>query len=297
MINYLLLVAATIFSTGKALMCKALGAGGYTRKQTAVLNCKAFFVAFVCSLFFVINNLKGLIEISAFSLTLSVFFGLCVAFTQIMQAKAMGNGPASMVSLIYSCGFLVPILYGLVFWDESVSFLQWIGIALLIVVLCLIIEKKGEKTALLKWLPFAALAMLGSGANAIFQKTHQFSEFKGELHFFLVYALLFSALFSALAALVIREPKREAEKLKRKEQIKKNLLLPLCLGASVGLLNFMNLYLSSKLPSVVQFPVFNIGSMLLTSVISAIIYKDKPTKRQTVGFIIGIAAILMVGML
>jgi hypothetical protein len=41
----------------------------------------------------------------------------------------------------------------------------------------------------------------------------------------------------------------------------------------------------------------NIGSMLLTSMISAVIYKDVPTKRQSAGFLLGIAAILIIGLL
>ena len=61
------------------------------------------------------------------------------------------------------------------------------------------------------------------------------------------------------------------------------------------MVNFINLSLSGKLPSVILFPVYNIGSMLLSSLISAIIYKDKPTKRQGIGFAIGIVAILIVG--
>ena len=63
------------------------------------------------------------------------------------------------------------------------------------------------------------------------------------------------------------------------------------------MLNFLNLSLSGKLPSVILFPIYNIGSMLLSSIISSIIYKDKPTKRQSVGFVLGIVAIFIVGVL
>ena len=293
--KYCILVLSTLLATGKSLFCKALGTGQYSKKETAILNFKALFIAFACSLIFVANELHRLLEISAFSIILSVFFGISVALTQIMQSTAMGKGPASLVSLVYSCGFLVPIFYGLLFWDESVSVYQWLGISLLVIALCLIVCKGEKGGKMFAWLPFAVIAMLGSGANAIFQKTHQYSPFADDLKIFLVYSLLFSALFTGIASLLIRNKGEKSPELSKKQRVIKKIVVPLCLGICVGLLNFLNLSLSGKLPSILLFPVYNVGSMLLSSLISALIYKDKPTKRQGIGFAIGIVAILIVG--
>ena len=148
----------------------------------------------------------------------------------------------------------------------------------------------------MKWVSFAIAAMLGSGINAIFQKTHQYSDFAEELPFFLVYSMFFSTVFIAIASVIIRDKETSKSRFSEKEALKK-IWIPLCLGVCVGTLNFINLELSGKLPSVIHFPVYNVGSMLLTSGISAIIYKDKPTKKQGIGFVIGIAAILVIGIL
>ena len=297
MIDYFILVLSTLLATGKALFCKALGMGNYTKKETAVLNFKSFLVAAACALLFVIGKAEQLISISSFSLTLSVIFGFVVALTQIMQAKAMGTGATSIVSLIYSCGFLIPIFYGLAFLNEGVSAFQWLGIAVLIVALYLIVYKGGVKSKTLIWLPFAVIAMIGSGTNAVFQKIHQLSEHKDELFVFVVYALFFSAVFTGIASLIIVDNGHSSSEITKKQKAFKNIIIPLGLGISVGLLNFTNLFLAGKLPSVIHFPIFNVGSMLLASGISAFIYKDMPTKRQGVGFVIGVAAILIIGIL
>ncbi|MBO5110802.1 MAG: hypothetical protein J6D21_08810 [Clostridia bacterium] len=292
---YFILIVSTLLATGKALFCKALGTGQYSKKETAILNFKSLLVAYACSLIFVIDKIEKLFELSMFSLVLSVFFGISVAITQIMQSKAMGSGPASLVSLIYSCGFLVPIFYGLAVWDEGVSVYQWFGILLLVIALCLIVCKGEKGGKMVAWLPFAAFAMLGSGANAIFQKTHQYSSFADELPFFLVCSLFFSSLFTGIVSLAIRKKGENAPGLSKKQRIIKKVIVPLCLGICVGLLNFLNLSLSGKLPSIILFPVYNVGSMLLSSFLSSLIYRDMPTKRQSVGFAIGIVAILIVG--
>ena len=293
--KYCILALSTLLATGKALFCKALGTGLYSKKETAILNFKALFVAFASSLFFVADEFNKLFDISIFSIALSVVFGISVALTQIMQSKAMGKGPASLVSLVYSCGFLVPIFYGLIFWDEGVSVYQCIGIFMLLVALYLIVCKGEKGGRLMAWLPFAALAMLGSGANAIFQKTHQYSAFANELKPFLVYSLFFSSLFTGIVSLVIRKSTESEPKLLKRQRVIKKVIVPLCLGICVGLLNFLNLNLSGKLSSVILFPIYNVGSMLLSSLISSLIFKDKPTKRQGIGFAIGIGAILIVG--
>ena len=183
------------------------------------------------------------------------------------------------------------------FWSESVSVYQWFGILLLVIALGLIVCKGEKRGTLIAWLPFAIVAMLGSGANAIFQKTHQYSDFSNEMHFFLVYSLFFSSLFTGIASFLIREKRESGIMLSKKEKAIKRAVVPVCLGICVGTLNFFNLYLSGKLSSIILFPIYNVGSMLLSSIISALIYRDKPTKKQSVGFLVGIIAILIIGML
>ena len=68
MTKYLLLALSTLLATGKALFCKALGTGQYSKKEAAVLNFKALFVAFACSLIFVADEIYKLLEISVFLL-------------------------------------------------------------------------------------------------------------------------------------------------------------------------------------------------------------------------------------
>jgi drug/metabolite transporter (DMT)-like permease len=211
---------------------------------------------------------------------------------------AMGKGPASTVTLIYASGFLIPIFYGIIFWEESVSPFQWLGVVLLTVALTLCVLKKEKKRRLIAWLPFAVFAMLGSGLNAILQKTHQLSAFSEEISFYLVYSLFFSALFTGLICpFITRERGTESTEKNKSKTVFKRFLLPTLLGVSVGVLNFLNLTLSGKLASVILFPIYNVGSMLLINLICALVYKEKMTVFQKIGFAVGIIAILIIGLL
>ena len=283
-------------ASGKALFCKMVGTGNRTKRERMALNFQSFFVAFICALCFVITKISALFTVSAFSLLLSIAFGASVAITQLAQAKAMGMGPSALVTFLYTCGFTIPLLYGILFWDETWSVYQGIGVALLIVSLILAMEKTVKKRTGLGWFVFAIVAMIGSGSSAIMQKTHQRSAFADELSIFLVMALFFSTVFTGIATLMLPKD-TEKDKLVGSEGKIRKVMVPIGLGVCVGALNFLNLYLSGKLPSVILFPIYNVGSMLLTTVVSSIIYKEKLTKKQTVSFLIGIAAIFMIGLL
>ena len=75
------------------------------------------------------------------------------------------------------------------------------------------------------------------------------------------------------------------------------MLFPVFLGVSVGCLNFLNLMLAGMLPAAIQFPVYNVGSLILTSAISVIAFKERLATRRLVGYAIGIVAILVIGLL
>ena len=297
MIYYIILIIATLIAAGKALMCKAIGAVDTTKKEKLSLNLKAFFVAFCCSLLFVANDISQIFSISTFSFVLSILFAISVSVTQIAQMKSMGNGPASIVTLIFSSAFLIPIIYSFIALSEEVSIAQWIGVALLAVALTLSVWKKEEKKSLKCWLPAAIIAMICSGTSAIIQKNHQSSIYAEEIYAFLVCCLFFSTIFTGVAYLLTRETAEEKNaKVKNKKKLVE-LVLPLCLGACSAILSYLNLMLSGKLLSVVQFPTYNVGSLLLVSIISFVFYKEKTTHIQKIGFCLGIVAILIIGLL
>ena len=298
MIYYTILIISTLIATGKALICKIIGAENTTKKEKLLFNLKAFFVAFLCSLIFIISNLSQLFTISTFSFVLSIIFAISVTFTQIAQMKSMGNGPASTVTLIYSTAFLIPIIYSFIALNEDISIAQCLGVLLLAVALVLSVWKKEEKRELKRWLPAAILSMFGSGISAIIQKSHQNSVYSDEIYIFLVYCLFFSTIFTSVAYRFTKKTnEHENAHTNENRKLLIKFIMPLCFGVCIGILNYLNLMLSGKLPSVILFPTYNVGSLLLVSITSFVIYKERTTGVQKVGFCMGVVAILIIGLL
>ena len=58
----------------------------------------------------------------------------------------------------------------------------------------------------------------------------------------------------------------------------------------------MNTYLAGVLDSAVLFPILNIGTILVSLLLSVIIYKEKIDRRDVLILILGILAIILVNL-
>ncbi len=293
--DYLFLVIATICASAKAIICKKIGQDNKGVSGVLFQNANIFAIGAIIILICNIGKVKSLLEISTFSLVLAAFFAVFLLFTQITQIYAMAGGLASLSSLIYTCGFLIPIFYNAAFLDESISVYQLLGIGLLIVALTVILPPERNRSFSFLWLTFALASMIGSGTNAVIQKIHQASEFKDELVPFLILSLLLAALLSFIFSFALKS--KESAPHKALYQKRGALFLIVLGGVVVGLMNVTNLRLAGRLPAVVHFPTYNICSMLITALAGKLLFGERIGKRKMLGFLLGLLAITIIGLL
>ena len=130
----------------------------------------------------------------------------------------------------------------------------------------------------------------------VMQKIHQSSDYRGELTMFLIIAFIGSFIFSAgsMAVGKIRNGKSEKEPLFSAKVSFLLLTVLFCAGGiGVALNNLINLYLSGVVESAIFFPVVNGGGLILITIASLVFFREKLTKRQWIGMIFGLAAVLL----
>ena len=287
--EYILLFCAALTSSFKGLICKRIGTENNSNKRIYLLNGGIFITASLTVLIYAALS-GGLYVPSLLTVILSLAFSAVLLFTQITETYAMKIGSTSITILIYSVGLVLPIFYGSVFLSEEVSLLQLFGMLLVILALVFIIDPRKDKSFKAKWLVFSVLAALGSGTTAIIQKVHQNSYVKDELCVFLVLAFLFSSIISICSGTVVKDGNERAS------FDKNTLRFVLFSGVCIGALNVLNLFLAGRLPAIIQFPIYNIGSMILTGLGGKIFFGERMSRRKTFGFLAGCAAILMIGL-
>ena len=109
---YFLLVISTLISSGKAVIFKKIGVESKYINQLLALNSLSFAVASVTVFAISGFNFNSIIRISPYSAVISAVLAFFVTITYLSQIKALSYGNTSATVLIYSCGFLIPIIFG-----------------------------------------------------------------------------------------------------------------------------------------------------------------------------------------
>lgn len=236
----------------------------------------------------------GFGKASLFTVLLGVLFGAVTALQGVTNMAALQVGPLSYTTVIISFSTLISALSGVLFFGESIGLWQIIGMALMLASFALANGgENGGKRANLRWLLLCVVAFLATGAIGVMQKIHQSSAFKEELNAFLVIAFAVSAFLSGVVALLLRKKESGSEE-NRNDRGGMMLLIFLMLvsGVCVAVNNKLNLYLSGVIDSVIFFPVVNGGGLVLTTLASLLIFKERLRGKQWIGILHGIASVL-----
>ena len=235
--------------------------------------------------------------VSLTSLTFAAIYGLLLILAQWFYTAALGKGNTALCSTVYSLGFILPTLSGAIFWSETFTLLDAIGIAL--AASAVVVsgfkkprgEQKSEKTSY--FLPLL-VAMLASGGLGIVQKIQQKSEFAYQKSSFLTLAFLLAAVMSLLAAIFVgKRNETRCETGGTRTFSAKKLGIAACVGLFFASCNLLNTSLAGMLDSAIFFPTLNIGVILLSTVCGALLLKERITRRDMLVLLIGSASILL----
>ena len=239
----------------------------------------------VCILLFGIGMIGG--TISWFTVLLGVLFGVVTALSNLYTMNALSEGPMHITLLITTSSMIIPTMSG-VFFGEGFSPYKLIAVVILIGFIYLSLGSGGDKKINKKWFFFVALAFLFQGSIGVLQKIHQASEHKAELNCFLFVAFICSLIYSRI---------RAKKGFKELNFGKKQVIIAVLCGVCTYAMNILNLHLAGVLPSQVFFPLVNGSSIVLTSLMSVIVFKEKISKKQLVGLCGGILSLIAICLL
>ena len=224
----------------------------------------------VCILLFAIGIING--GISVFTILLGVLFGVITAFSNMYKMCALSIGPMHITLLITTSSMIIPAISGVFFGEDFSVYKLLVMLVLLFFIYLSFDNTKGNRINK-KWLLFVALAFVSQGSIGVLQKVHQASEHKAELSGFLFVAFITSLIYSRIRA------KRSFKALGFG---KRHVIFAVVCGVCTYAMNILNLKLSGILPSQLFFPLINGSAIVLSSLTSILIFKEKITRRQLI---------------
>ncbi len=239
--------------------------------------------------------INGFGKIQLQTLLIAVPFGILFIVAILLYMKAMEIGSLSFSALVFSFGLLVPIIFGQLFWNESVSILQILALGVLLASFYLAGGAKLEKGRQfnVKWLLLILTAMVGNGMLMAMAKFHQRLLPGKDIGEFLIVAFVTAAIASALLTgfrIIFGK-----ERISEPKGIPFGLLV-LGAGVTTALGNWGALSLAGSMSAVLLFPVMNGGIVFVSSVFSVLFFKEKMTIRVISGMVLGLMALVLISM-
>lgn len=194
---------------------------------------------------------------SKFSLLLGVLLGIANILSLEFLLRAQKIGTVSYTAVIVSLSAILPTLSGLLFFDEKISFTQFIGLLFMIICIVLSTDNSGKEKTSALWLLFCAITFVATGFIGVIQKFHQNSSaHKKEMTVLLLTCFFISMTFSLMKFLT--------SKASRHDKIDKQIyILPILTSICFSFQHMINLFLSGVLPSIILFPIANFSPMLI----------------------------------
>ncbi|MBQ9117061.1 MAG: EamA family transporter, partial [Clostridia bacterium] len=241
-------------------------------------------------LFFLITDKGGLcvsIEVFLYGAVAGVLY--CVA--SLLTFIALGCGSFAMSMLILSYSGVFNIVYGLAFLRESVSVFTYVGLSLMMISLFLFRGKSKTdedikaKALSLKWLICIVISVTGCGLYGIVMRMQQIRFDNTRTNEFMIVTLGLSALILFIVG-AVKDGRDTIDILKNGG------LWAAGAGLSNGATNAISLLLNTMLPFTIVSPIRSGAKILLSFLLSLVLFKEKFLKRQIAGVIIGTAALV-----
>ncbi|HZJ82203.1 MAG TPA: EamA family transporter [Clostridia bacterium] len=237
----------------------------------------------------------GIKSLNPYTLWMGISFGIVFIGAIFSYMKAMELGPLSYSALFNSFGLLIPIIFGLFFWNEKIKLIQLSGLLLLLATFYLGNEpnEDGDKKQSGLWFVFCFFAFIGNGALMVISKGQQVLVIGEEVYEFLIIAFGTAAIISLLLFCW--------NHLYRKQEIEhfkswSFAWVSIIAAISTAIGNWLMLLLTTRVPSVVQFPTINGGMVFLSTLASSIIFKEKLSKKAMLGLLIGLMALVLLSL-
>ena len=165
--NYALLATSLLASATGTVARKY-----YTDKSGSSIASKCIYTAASCLVAAICLALVGNItRPSLFTVLLSILFGTITALQGIAMLAAMRLGPVSYTMMFSSFSTVITALSGVLFFNEQLTPLKGVGIALMLVSFVFAGENGAEKKkGNLTWLLLCIGVFLGTGGIGLMQR-------------------------------------------------------------------------------------------------------------------------------
>lgn len=293
--NIICLLSATILFAFYSIFMKYVP--GSNLRVTMFVT--SIFAALVSAMYFAVFLLEDS-TVSGITVMWAILKGIIGLIAQVAYFVAMQKGPLSYTTFIFSASMLVPALGSAILWKEEITPVQWCGIVLFLIAFYMVSIPGADKGNKIQrsWLPLCLLAFFTNGLASILVKAQQLALNGTEGTAMMMISYGVTCVFSLFIFIIFAYYQKEQILPKNMYTSVKKAMFPI-IGVAFcnGVANGFVTYLSSRISAAWLFPCVLGGSMILVTVFSVIVLKDKINKWGKLGIIAGLIAMFIMNMM
>lgn len=227
--------------------------------------------------------------------TLGLINGVVLFVYNLCIINSSRTGPFGFQSIFRLFGSVViPMVFALVFWGESLSLLRWLGIAVMLLSFVLI-NADGMVLSDVKkgYMGWVTLLFFVNGAYAVIMAAQQRLAGSAERNAMIVITFLCSACISLISLLL----RRRGDTLRAFRMSPKAWGSAMGAGVSAALAVVQLMILIGRVDSLPVFYTIENGMVLvLTIVFSAILFKEKISRMTVFGIVVSVISLAMLSL-
>ena len=281
--GYLLIIVYTLLNLGESVFVRT-----YAKKHGSGGMLMNAIVALFATLFFVVTDADGF-HAPAEMIPLAILNAFLFGAGFYCTFAAYKCGPYGLTRLIGNFSLIFTIFYGIFFLNEQPKIATYIGIVMIFAAMVLInYKKKGEDEMgiSLKWFILVMISMVANGFIGVFTRMQQIRFNDTCSSEFQIISIGGSFVLLALIGLILDRDKLPYF-------LKHGSIYGVGAGIFNGAKNFLTLVIYTLLPLSIVSPMKTGLGMLATFALALCIYKEKYAKKQIIGVILGVVAVIL----
>lgn len=237
------------------------------------------------------------LKISRSMLLISLLSGISTSVFVVSWLISVKKGAYMMLDVFLTLGTLIPMCLSSLLFSEQIKPTQWIGLAILlisVIIMCSYNNSIKEKMSIASFL-LLVLCGAANGFADFSQKLFVKSESGFSSAVFNFYTYVFSAavLLICFIFLSSKAGDTKSSAVKIKSVFGYILIMSLCL--------FLNSYFktlaAAHIPAAQLYPLMQGAALILSTFMSAIFFKEKPTAKCILGIVIAFVGLIFINVM
>ena len=224
------------------------------------------------------------------------FSGLTLFFGTFCSIYAMKSGTVSLSSMFGTAGMIIPLIAGVFLFNQPIHAMQWVGVALFFVAAWLLIgsSKKIYTNFSFKTLLLLIGTLLANGGTMLAQQMFTAYVPDGDVSVFSFLSFGIISILGLIMFLFVKNKKTYDAEETTGSSKKTLVICGIALAVAVFVINQLATLSTLLVSPVILFTFINGGGTIISTVVAAILYKEKLSRRTVAGVVLGILSLVVI---